>query len=238
MKLIDFAIIAEAGFSDKETVNHRCLHIAEAVRMELSIRPPLHAPFRKIVVELYNTTEASPTKNKLVHVGSVVEVRAGVAESAVFADDNNFRCHLLDAIERGIKEISEVLGLPFQGIKEILDSIRGREQVFHYQLQALSKKDRATCRRIEVFVDMTERDSVLKAIVYSADRQVIKEEIVAAYQQPMPLEYFFPVASTIIRDGFMIFRDANRETIGKIKVIDEPCSPQCASEELTRKESH
>lgn len=217
MKLIDFAIIAEAGFSDEVAVNRRCLHIAEAVRMELGIRPPIHAPFRKIVVNLHNP-EASTTKNKFVCAGSVVEVRAEVAESVVFSDYNKFRPHLLDTVEQGVGEISEVLGWPFQEVKEILDSIRGREQVFHYHLRSLSKRERATDRRIEVFVDMTERNSTLKAIVYTANCQVVKEEIVAANQQPMPLEYFFPVVSTMIRDGFMIFRDANRKTICKIKV--------------------
>ncbi len=194
--------------------------------MELArSRPYIQAPFSKLNIELYNESD-SARKRCPFNVDGIALVSAAASESALLGDYNRFRSHAQSAMLQGVEEAALVFDWDASSFLEILNDIGSRETVCHYHLERLSKKDRKTGRRIDLYYDMTERESVLRAVVSDRNGNRLKEEVIAADYHPLPLHVVFPLRSTVLRDGHMIFRDRDGMSIATPFPYCEGCTTE------------
>ncbi len=220
MIFVDFGVVASSGFKEPVAINWRCAHIAEAVRMELARRQRIHAPFAKLVFELSNTEAAVSTPPTMLDLDGIGIVGASAAESVLLGEYEAFRQHLHTSLLTALDGIPEESSWDPASLVAILGDIAEREIIFHYHLETLSKRDRRTGRRVDVYHDMTEHETTLRAVITDRDGTFLREEVVAADSQPLPLVLFFPVVSTILQDGDLIFRDRRKEPIAIVNVSD------------------
>ncbi len=175
-------------------------------RWSLSPRRPIEAPFAKLNILMYNEDSDRP-KPLPFNVDGIAEVWVPAAGPALLGEYTTFRSHLHEILMRGVAETTKAFDWDATPLTEILEDIAGRKRVFHYRIERFSKTDRKTARRVELYHEMTEDVTLLRAEILDKDGDLLREVVVAQDNHPLPLDLFFPVKSVVLRDGCMIFRD-------------------------------
>lgn len=213
MKLVDFQMGAE------RTENARSLTVltrpvSEAIRMELGADPPIDAPFRKLMLWLV-PQDSDPWPPE--HDGTVLQIRVPIDERRIREADDTTRAKLLlDVAEEAVRRSEVVHPWDSSGLRAIIAALRKRDHVGWIELNRLSRSVPAS-GSVAFFYEVRPDRSSLWAVRYGEDgverdRFVVAEEASA----PLPLEYFFPVSRSVVKDATVELRSKAGETLASI----------------------
>lgn len=233
MRLRDFEIVAGPGFSDDRSrereVNRLAKAVSEEVRYALSSRPPVNAPFAKLIVALVNTDTVAEFGNRRVRpMLDVIEVSTGVTEADLQGDRGHRNESLLDATEAALQLTENELVWSSTEMHEIVRELRGRlARLGLIELGSFSRTDRKTGRKASVFYVVADDVTAIDVVVTGSDGTEVRRERVAESQLMLWPERFFPLHSAILKDGVFVLRDRSREPLAAVvlrDVIDMPRS--------------
>lgn len=173
LKYIQF--YPETGCRDLRRVVERIHHIEEPIRWRMR-ELGLQGSFEKLVVGLLNIDEFPDLEEEVVAPDDICEVRVHAHESILLGDSYPaFHAEALRTVLRAVRMAQEKLAVPWQSFEEFLvDMSRNPNPVFEAPLPRLERTHRASGRRAEVWIRMTESTSTVFGVVRDRDGTEVK----------------------------------------------------------------
>lgn len=226
MRLRDFVISAGPGFTPTaraREVNLLLRPVGEEIRFGLG-RYSIEAPFAKLIVSVASVeSDRSPddVEPMFEDLLDVARVTVGLRESEIRTDRERRFVAVLKTTEKALAALEEATGWASPDLQRIVDETWAKGgEVGIIGLESLTRTDRKTGRCARVFYRIAENAAAIDVIVTDRDDRVIRSECVAeSFAGDWP-ESFFPVRSSIMKDGVFLLRDAGREPLAAVLVRD------------------
>jgi hypothetical protein len=212
MRLNEIDFFREVLHADHREVNLRAQPLAEELFYALARRAKIEAPFRKLLVQLWDQSEAVPERE--------VAVMLGVAEAHVVVDlervlgGNETVATLLDALERAVVLVERECSWDGAAVRDIAREMRTRDRIGWIELERLGKRDRAG-RTVRVHYHVThERSSVV--VTVSEPSGAERSHEVGVSEPPRPLYLYFPVRTSQIKGSTFFLRDREGGVLAEV----------------------
>ena len=215
-RLDDFDIGTFEGPSSwHRPINMRTRALVEEVRFALVDRPPVKAPFGKLLIELY--FEAEPPRWNANVAGGVAIVPWKARVEDVLAPRERRIPAVLEYVDGALEVLERDIDWSAEPVRRIVRELRARDDLGWIEL-GYAKRDRATGRTVTLFCEVEDEGWSVWALVLDPDgRELRRERLADAETAARPLvESAFPVRSAVFDGRAVVFRDRDRQPLARV----------------------
>lgn len=219
MRLIDFQACVCGDFESKflieelKTVNHACFPIYESLRLWLK-EHKVQAPFRKIVVELRDSTTSSDWHGRASNILGICEVNEAVDPEALklCGQDTEW---IAARVIKGLEHIKAEIGWSDDGLREHAETVACAHPPCSHIFKKLRKRFSGTICDVWLVADVGH--TIIKAS-FTLPNGESMEVVLAEANRPIFLEDDYWIKSAEVLNGHYVLRDPCKRELVRIPI--------------------